>query len=109
MPLADPVWDRFKSGYKLIQYMAAGRAVVASPVGANLDIVAKAETGFFADTADEWYAALAGLRDDREMCRRLGAAGRQRCADRYSLDAVGDRVVSVFKLAAEHTRQSKRA
>jgi glycosyltransferase involved in cell wall biosynthesis len=67
MPLSDSQWDRYKSGYKLIQYMAAGRAVVASPVGSNLDIVKEGETGFFARSAREWYAALAKLRDNEPL------------------------------------------
>jgi glycosyltransferase involved in cell wall biosynthesis len=87
MPLDDTPWERFKSGYKLLQYMAAGRAVVASPIGANLDIVRPGETGFLAGTDDDWYAALARLRDDAALRRRLATAGRRRCAEHFSLDA----------------------
>ena len=39
MPLVDGPWERGKCGYKLIQYMASGVPVVASPVGVNVDIV----------------------------------------------------------------------
>jgi glycosyltransferase involved in cell wall biosynthesis len=88
MPLDDTGWDRFKSGYKLIQYMAAGRAVVASPVGANLDIVSDGRTGFFARTDDEWFGALARLRDEPALRRRFGSEGRRRCVANFSLDAV---------------------
>ena len=86
MPLDGSPWDRFKSSYKLIQYMAAGRAVVASPVGANLDIVKQGETGFLANGDDEWFAALAGLKDSPELRMRLGSAGRERCAAHFSLN-----------------------
>src|SRR5258707_10561823 len=34
MPLPDLPWERGKCGYKLIQYMASGLPVVASPIGA---------------------------------------------------------------------------
>ena len=39
MPLPDSPWERGKCGFKLIQYMAAGLPVVASPVGVNDRIV----------------------------------------------------------------------
>ena len=96
MPLDDTPWDRFKSGYKLIQYMAAGRATVASPVGANLEIVAHGRTGFLAQTDDEWATALVRLRDNAELRRRFGAAGRHRCAEYYSLSSVLERLLEAL-------------
>ncbi|MGH3265004.1 MAG: glycosyltransferase, partial [Trebonia sp.] len=40
MPLPDTDWTRGKSGYKLLQYFAAGVPAVASPVGVNAEFVA---------------------------------------------------------------------
>lgn len=96
MPLDDAPWERFKSGYKLIQYMAAGRAVVASPVGANLDVVRHDETGFLARSEDEWLEALAVLRDDPELRRRFGQAGRRRCAAHFSLNVALGRITEAL-------------
>ena len=39
MPLPDTPWEKGKCGFKLIQYMAAGLPVIASPVGVNSEIV----------------------------------------------------------------------
>ena len=42
--------DKFtlgKCGFKIVQYMAAGLPVIASPVGANATLVAEGQTGFF--------------------------------------------------------------
>ncbi|HHW05871.1 MAG TPA: glycosyltransferase family 4 protein, partial [Methanothermobacter sp.] len=46
MPLPDEPWERGKCGYKLIQYMACGKPVVASPVGVNQEIVDHGINGF---------------------------------------------------------------
>jgi glycosyltransferase involved in cell wall biosynthesis len=48
MPLADSPWERGKCAYKIVQYMAAGRAVVASPIGANQVVVSPGEDGLLA-------------------------------------------------------------
>jgi len=87
MPLPDDDWSRFKCGFKLIQYMAAGLPTVASPVGVNPQIVDPGVTGELAVTKGEWVATLAGLLGDVERRRRLGAAGRRRVEGRYSVQA----------------------
>jgi glycosyltransferase involved in cell wall biosynthesis len=96
-----PVWDgpflRGKCGYKLIQYMACALPVVASPVGANSEIVVAGETGFLATSIDEWKAALERLIGDRELRLRMGGAGRERDARLYSLKAHAPRLVEILR------------
>ena len=58
MPLPDSPWERGKCGYKLIQYMACGRPMVASPVGVNREIVGHGNNGYLASTVDEWVQAF---------------------------------------------------
>ncbi len=84
MPLPDDDWARGKCAFKLIQYMACAIPVVASRVGANVDVVAN-EAGFLAANAQEWVAALRTLRDSPQDARRMGEAGRQRVEQHYSL------------------------
>lgn len=91
MPLHDDPWTRGKCAYKLLQYMAAGVPVVASPVGMNAELVRDGENGLLAATPDEWRAALARLADEPDLRRRLGAAGRATVVEGYSYTAVADR------------------
>ncbi len=53
---ADSPWERGKCGYKLIQYMACGLPVVASPIGVNEQIVRDGENGYLADGPEAWSA-----------------------------------------------------
>jgi len=85
MPLPDEPWARGKCGYKLIQYMACGLPVIASPVGVNSEIVEEGASGLLAREPGEWLAALDRLYADRDLCRAMGAKGRARVEARYSL------------------------
>lgn len=100
MPLADTPWERGKCGYKLIQYMACGKPVVASPVGVNRSIVEHGVNGFLADTPEEWAAALNRLAADPDLRRRLGAAGRAKVEVRYSLSGTAPRLIELLHTAA---------
>lgn len=96
MPLPTGDWEQGKSGYKLIQYMAAGLPVVASPVGANRMIVQNGVNGFLAETQEQWTAALRALRDP-ELRHRMGEAGREKVRREYSLEVAAPRLVSFME------------
>jgi glycosyltransferase involved in cell wall biosynthesis len=98
MPLPDEAWERGKCGYKLIQYMACRLPVVASPVGVNAEIVEGC--GFVADTLDEWRHALLTLRDDAALRTELGAAGRRKVEEKYTLQVTAPRMVEILKQVA---------
>ncbi len=85
MPLPDGEFQRGKCGLKLIQYMAAGLPVVASPVGENSHIVDHGENGFIAVTARDWVQSLRVLLRERELRARMGRSGRLKVESRYSL------------------------
>ena len=82
-PLDDSPWTRGKSGYKIIQYMSAGRAALTSPVGIAADLVEPGVTGFHCETGEEWYEALIALYRDPALCAAQGAAARKRAVERY--------------------------
>lgn len=100
MPLADTPWARGKCGYKLIQYMACGLPVIASPVGVNCEIVEHGVNGFLADTDDEWRDAFNTLLRDPGARRQMGAEGRKKVERSYSLQVWGPRVAELLCEAA---------
>ena len=99
MPLPDNDWARGKCAFKLIQYMACGVPVIASPVGTNTEVVSE-DAGFLAADTDGWVFALRQLRDSPSIRRSLGDAGRHRVEQRYSLAANLPLLAEVFRRAA---------
>lgn len=100
MPLADDDWSQGKCAYKLIQYMAVGLPVVASPIGMNRKVVRHGESGFLAGSEAEWLTALRTLAEDPELCRRMGEAGRRRVEQDYALAPATPRLIETLKAAA---------
>jgi glycosyltransferase involved in cell wall biosynthesis len=98
MPLPDTPWARGKCAFKLIQCMACAIPVIASPVGANLDVVPPT-CGFLASSADDWLVAFRQLAADPNLRRRMGAAGRQWVEEGYSLRSALPVLTSVIRRA----------
>ena len=100
MPLHDTPWERGKCAYKLLQVMAAGKPVIASPVGANVQVVRHGVNGFLANTTEEWTDALRTLAADPDLRQRMGAAARRTVEDQYSTASIGPRLAAILKAAA---------
>ncbi len=100
MPLEDEPFERGKCGYKLIQYMACGLPVVASPVGVNATIVEHGVNGFLATTIDEWEQAFRTLAADPALRQRMGAAGRIKVERDYCLQVTAPRLAGWLQEAA---------
>jgi glycosyltransferase involved in cell wall biosynthesis len=100
MPLTDSPFARGKCAFKIIQCLAAGLPVVASPVGANREVVEHGRNGYLAATQDDWHSMLRQLVDDPEMRRRMGESGRDLVQRLYSVDAVWPRYSALLRGAA---------
>jgi glycosyltransferase involved in cell wall biosynthesis len=92
MPLASGAWEQGKCGYKLIQYMAASRVGIASPVGANVGILQHGVTGFLASNADAWRGYLLQLIDDAALRARMGREARRVAEANYDLSNMSPRI-----------------
>jgi glycosyltransferase involved in cell wall biosynthesis len=86
MPLPDTPWEQGKCAYKLIQYMACGLPVIASPVGMNLDVVKEGVNGFLAKDGEAWLAALRTLVQDAVLRRKMGENGFALVQKEYTLE-----------------------
>lgn len=99
MPLPDSPWERGKCGYKLIQYMACGLPVVASPVGVNREIVAVGTNGYLADSDEAWIKCLYKLVRDETRRRHFGQKGRDKIADWYAMQVQAPRLAQMLAQA----------
>lgn len=100
MPLVDGPFERGKCGYKLVQYMAGGIPVVASPIGINQKIVEPQINGYLAESTEDWLMALRSLRDHVELRARMGTAGHQKAKKLYNLHVTAPRIFDLLSTAA---------
>jgi glycosyltransferase involved in cell wall biosynthesis len=83
-------WTLGKCGFKILQYMAAGLPVIASPVGANAGLVRPGETGLLPKHGRDWPDAVAALARDVESRERMGLAGRELVERDFRVDDAAD-------------------
>lgn len=82
----------------VLEAMAMGKPVVASRAGGIPEAVEHGRTGWLVRPADaaELAEALRRVLSDEEAAARMGAAGRQRRADLFSMAAMAARVQAVY-------------
>jgi len=74
----------------ILEYMAAGKAIVATAVGGNVQLLEHERTGLLVPAGDPHALAEAMrcLLDDPALAIRLARAARQQVEDRYSRQAM---------------------
>jgi glycosyltransferase involved in cell wall biosynthesis len=97
MPLPDDEWSKGKCGFKALQYMSLGIPTIASPVGVNNEIITHGVNGLLASSEDEWISAIELLLHDAHLRKRLGQAGMETVANRYSVSSNAERFLSLFE------------
>jgi len=83
----------------ILEAMAAGKAVVATRVGGNPEAVVDGETGVLVPPGDPGplaEAMLALLRDP-ERALEMGAAGRRRAVEHFSLEKMVREIASLYE------------
>jgi glycosyltransferase involved in cell wall biosynthesis len=91
----------------VLESMAAGRAMVATDVGGNAEVIVEGETGFLVPPRDPAALgeALARLALSPELMTRFGRAGRKRVHTVFSVSRMVARTEALYlELAAQGAR-----
>lgn len=97
MPLPDNLWEKGKCGYKLIQYMACGKSVIASSVGVNSEIIGHGVNGFLANSKKEWIDALEFLYANSDKRSEMGKSGRNKVEKEYCIQVTASRLLAILE------------
>lgn len=83
----------------LLQAMAAGLPVIATAVGGNTEVVLHPRTGLLVAPRDpaSMAEAMLSLARDPELRSKMGQAGRDRVAERFSLTAMIKRYEQLYQ------------
>jgi L-malate glycosyltransferase len=83
----------------LLEAMAMGVPCVATRIGGTVDVLRGGVTGLLVEpnNVPQLSQGLLGLLEDRDLARRLGAAGRRAVEEAFSLDVVADRYVGLYR------------
>jgi len=96
----------------ILEYMAAGRPVVATDVGGAREVIIEGETGYLVSAGDDeaMAARLIALLTDEERARRMGARGREIVEQKFSAAAQLANTESLYERAlARRTRAAAAA
>ena len=96
-PLEDTEWNRSKSGYKIIQYMAAGKPSLVSPVGIARDLVISGQTGFQCRTEQDWYDRLMQLYGGHTLTQKLGVRAQEEALEKYDTTVAAAKLYQIFQ------------
>ncbi len=109
MPLGLGPFDRYKSCWKLYQYMAAGRPVVATRIGFSEVLVEDGVTGFLVDSPEQFEKRLRLLAGNVQLRTRMGQAAQASVAARFDLATGADRLAKMFRSAVAAKRAGSAA
>lgn len=102
LPLpAETHFAQYASPMKLFEYMAAGRAIVASDLPSWSDVVVDGENALLLppDDTAAWSKAIDRLRNDSDLRARLGENARKQALEHYAWDVRAARILAHIQSA----------
>lgn len=85
MPLHDTLWERGKCSYKMLLYMSCAVPVAVSPIGMNVEVLARDSIGLGLHSEDDWVDGLSWMLDHPSESAELGRRGRDVVLKHYSV------------------------
>jgi glycosyltransferase involved in cell wall biosynthesis len=102
LPMSDNLMNRARGPIKLGDYLAAGRAIVANPVGDLVEVFERDDVGLLADaTPDAYGAAIAELLADRERSASMGCRARQVAEQKYAWRLLAPALLDLYSRALD--------
>lgn len=85
----------------VMEAMACGRAVVATDAGDVPSLVEDGKTGYVVRRGDDrtLVECMAGLIADRDLCRRMGEAGREKAVREFGVDRLVAETLAAYRAA----------
>ena len=82
-----------------MEFMASGKAVIASDINVLPELVIHGETGSIFNSEDEVMLseAILKLAEDEELSKKYGIAGRKRAEDIFSIEKFAERLASILE------------
>lgn len=96
MPLDNSEYSKGKCAFKLLQYMSARLPCVASPVGANREIVKNGVNGYLASTEEEWLEKLSALIENPALRKEMGEEGEKISLDQYNQSNIANKYAELI-------------
>ncbi|MBT3199309.1 MAG: glycosyltransferase [Phycisphaerales bacterium] len=96
-PLPDTPFAQGKCGLDVLQYMASGLPVIASPVGVNAEYVQDYDNGFLAYDDQHWADSVSQLLYDSELRATQGQAGLERIEQEFDFKILAPKVCDAIE------------
>ena len=98
-PLIQNDFNKYKCGFKALEYMVMKLPVVSSDIAFNAQIVLDNTTGLIARSEEQWLESLELLIEDQQKRTRMGEAGYNHLKENYSTAVIANTIHHILSNA----------
>ena len=93
--------------HAILEYMAAGRATIATNVGGNSELIEHGSNGLLipVNDCDALVTAIQTLIDDQELALQLGSRARTLVSEKYSCESMARRFERLYVRLAKGSKE----